>query len=84
MKQLGLITTELPKTKITNQRQYVLSLFLEEINKARVGTKYQPLRPAVLGVKLAHIKTRELYEFYSVCKQANCFSKKFWFELKPR
>lgn len=72
------------KTKISNERQYVLSMFVEEINKARQSTKYKPLPPSAIAVKLSHIKTKELYEFYSVCKDANCFSKKFWFELKPR
>ena len=73
-------------SKITNERQDVLSQFLEEINKERLGTKYKPLTGRGLAIKVSHIPTKDLYYFMSVCKdyknRQGSFSKCFFGSLK--
>jgi len=73
---------EVKKTKITNERQYILSLFEEEVNKAREKAGYKPLSSKALAVKLGHLSTEDLKVFHSQCKNANNFNKYFWWALK--
>lgn len=79
------------KSKISNERQYVLSMFVEELNKT-AGTKYkvgndwkivQKVDPKFIAFKLSHIKMADLYSFLSQCRQSKSgFSKCFWGCLK--
>lgn len=68
MKQIKDLIIEKEDSKITNKRQYVLSLILEEINKERAGTKWKPITPAYLGVKLSHLSEFDLWHMLSVGK----------------
>lgn len=72
--------------KSNSKRAYLLSQFLEVINQEREGTKYKPLTPKLLGIKLAHLSTSDLFWFYSTCydykKRQGSFSKCFFGSLK--
>ena len=72
------------KSGITNERQYIISLFEKELNKDRTG-KYKPLTPAFIGVKMAQAglkTTGSLRAFHDECKRAPHFGKFFWWSLK--
>jgi len=71
------------KKTITNERQYILSQFVDEINKERVGTKWKPVTGRAVAMKLSLLKTnQELYQFLSECKdyrnRNGSFSKRFF------
>lgn len=77
---------KIEKPKALSERSELLSLFLEEINKERKGTKYQPVTPKFLAIKLSHIPTKDLYYLKSICldskNRTGSFSKCFFGSLK--
>lgn len=82
--------SEKPKKKINSERAYVISMFVEELNKI-AGTKYKvgkewkivkEVKPAFVAWKLSHLKLVDLYSFLSQCRQAKIFSKCFYGCLK--
>jgi hypothetical protein len=82
------------KTKIVNERQYVISLIVEEINKERpctykVNGKKRTLgliTPRAIAVKISHIPTNDLYYMLSQGKDyknsQGSFNKYFWGSIK--
>lgn len=77
------LNVNIAKSKITNERQYVLSLFVEEINKERIGTKFKPITGRAVAMKVSLLKTNyDLYAFLSICKdyknRHGSFGKRFW------
>lgn len=79
------------KSKISNERQYVISQFVERLN-VNVGKKYkvgevwkvqQEIKPAFIAFKLSHLSMSDLYYLLSTCKDSKCgFEKCFWGCLK--
>ena len=52
------------KSKIKTERQFIVSEFVDEINKERLGTKYRQVGGREVAVKLSHLKSnRDLYDF---------------------
>ncbi|SRR3990167_4632545 len=88
--QVKKIKIEIPqkKNKSGSARAFLVSQFLEEINKSRGS--YPPLTPARLASLLAPLKTMEdLRWFYDACWQEDKITRKkffnpkyFWFSLK--
>ena len=77
------------QTKIRSERAFVLSQFLEEINKERLGTKFKPMTGRAVAIKLSHLKDNgTLYYFLSTCRdyknRHGSFSKYFFGALKIR
>jgi len=79
------------KSKITNKRQSIIKMFVDEINKGRRGTQWKPLtkigirKLAILLGRHPMLKTDDqLYEFYSLCKQSKSFSGKCYGTLNPK
>lgn len=77
------VIPEFKKPKITNERQAVIKEFVDEINKERIGTKWKPITPKAVAIKLGMLKsTRELYEFLSECRdyknRNGSFGKRFF------
>jgi hypothetical protein len=69
------------RPKIRNERQYVISLFVERLNNERGNLK--PLSPTFIAFKMSHLKIPDLYFFLKQCEQANCgFSPCWWGSLK--
>lgn len=85
---------EIIKSKIVNERQYVISLFVEEINKERpcsykVNGKKKTLgliAPRAVAIKVSHIPTKDLYFVLSEGKdyknRHGSFSKYFFGSIK--
>lgn len=87
----GMERIELPKkiNKSGSARAFLVSQFLEELNKDRDGVRFKKLTPQALGVKLAHLKLEDLRWFWDECHQEDKMtkkkifnSKKFWWKLK--
>lgn len=77
------------KPKIRSERAHIVSIFVDEINKEREGTKYKPVTGRGMAIKLSVFKTNEeLYEFLSICrdfkKRHGSFSKRFFGGFKPQ
>lgn len=80
------------KSKMTNERQYAVKKFVDELNKG-VGEKYKkgekwfkvkPVNATWIAVKLSHLNVEELYAYFSMCKSSRSgFSKCFYGALKP-
>lgn len=51
--------------RITSERAEIIRQILAKINAERQGTKYKQMKPAYLGVKLAHIPTKDLYYLHT-------------------
>ena len=69
-------------SKITNERQYLVSLFVEELNASRGS--YKALKAGFIASRMGHIKTRELHQFYKQCERSDNFSKVWWWALRPQ
>lgn len=69
------------KTNITSERQLILKDFLDTLNIYR-KPPYKPLTPARLGNMMRFMTISQMKQFYSECKQANHFSKYFWWKFK--
>ena len=88
MQHLSLIQPIATKFKGNNKRQFVLSLIKEEIDNERIGTKYKPVYPKALAVKVAHLKIPDLEYMHSICKdyktRKGSYSKCFFGALKNK
>ena len=73
-------------SKINNERQEILSQFVEAINTERIDTKFKPIQSRAVAIKLGHVKTKDLWSFYSQCKdykaKKGSFSRCFFGALK--
>lgn len=73
------------KTKIVNERQDLIKQFLDRINGERIGTPYKQMTARGVAIKVAHIKTNELYSFYKKCEEyKGDFSKCFFGILRVK
>jgi hypothetical protein len=60
-----------------------MQYFREKLNRSRVRDGLPELTMPRMGKILEAIPTKDLYYLKSVCDNANDFSKKFWWEIKP-
>lgn len=75
------------KKRFKTERHYILSEFVDNINKERIGTKYKLVTGRFIAIKLSHLKDNgTLYYFLSICKdyknRQGSFSKCFFGSLK--
>jgi hypothetical protein len=71
------------KSTITNQRQEMIKRFLDKINADRKGTKFKQMTARGVAMKLAYVKTSELYNFFKTCENYKGeFSKCFFGALR--
>lgn len=88
LKQVATIERKLKINKSNSARAFLISQFLEEINKDRDGVKYKKLTPQAIGVKLSHLKLEDLRWFWDACWQEDKTRKKkfnskyYWWKLK--
>ncbi len=72
------------------ERGELMKYFMNKLNRTRAGDGLPPLTMARMGRLLIAIPTADLYYLKSICDDADkrggavAFSKKFWWELKPR
>jgi len=73
------------KSKITNQRQEIIKMFLDRLNASREASGFKPLTPAFVGVRLRFLKScSELRQFYGYCDEAKNFSSTWWWATNPK
>lgn len=76
------------KKEQKTERGELMRYFLEKLNQSRAKDGLAPLTMPRMGRVLVAIPTRDLYFLKSVCDDAeargNSFSKKFWWEVKPK
>ena len=69
-----------------NERGELLKEITNEINKERIGTKWKQTTISLIGIKLAHIPTKDLYAIISMGKdyknRNGSFSKYLFGSLK--
>lgn len=63
----------------SNQRRDLLRKF-----QARLNEGEYKITGRGLAMKLAHVKTEFLYDFFKDCENANNFSKYFYYSLKVK
>ena len=76
------------KAVCLHERNLVLKDILDIINNERVNTKYKKYSGKLLGIKLAHVQTKDLYYILSVGKDYKArhgsFSKYLFGSLKVK
>ena len=79
------------KKERATERGELMKYFMEQLNMSRrrdarlpAGRVLPPLTMPRMGRLLVAIPTKDLYYLRSVCDQAKDFSKKFWWEIKPK
>lgn len=83
MKHIGSqLKKSLQKTTET-ERGELMRYFMQELNSARARDGLGPLSMGRMGKLLQGIPTKDLYYLKRVCEDAQNFSKKFWWEIKP-
>jgi hypothetical protein len=68
----------------TTERGDLMTFFMDRLNAARVRDGLGKLTMPRMGRILEKIPTKDLYYLQTVCMQAKDFSKKFWWEIKPK
>ena len=61
-----------------------MEYFCTNLNRARARDGLPVLTMPRMGRLLVAIPTKDLYYLKSVCDKAPDFSKKFWWEIKPK
>lgn len=85
MEHISAHIAETPRKKErATERGEMMQYFMEKLNRARVRDGIAPLSMPRMGKILQFIPTKDLYYLKSVCDAANDFSKKFWWEVKPK
>jgi len=77
-------TTGRSKRDRATERGELMKYFMENLNVSRRRDGLPPLTMPRMGRLLVAIPTKDLYYLRSVCDQAKDFSKKFWWEIKPK
>ena len=78
------IKKELKRKDRASERGELMEYFMLKLNISRVQDGLVPLTMGRMGKILEAIPTKDLYYLKSVCDQAKNFSKKFWWEIKPK
>ncbi|MDO8518426.1 MAG: hypothetical protein Q7S26_04015 [bacterium] len=92
------ISGKVGKKERVTERGELMEYFRTQLNRARArdaclalptgrqaaGRALPPLSMPRIGRLLVAIPTKDLYYLKSVCDQAPDFSKKFWWEIKPK
>lgn len=71
------------KKKSTSERAELIGWFTDELNKTRGQGGFRKLSYSVIGIKLSHIPTEDLYYLQSQMKNVKNSSAYFWWSLRP-
>lgn len=66
------------------ERGELMKYFCERLNAERIVDGYPKVAMGRMGKLLQEIPTKDLYYLKRVCDDSQNFSKKFWWELKPK
>ncbi len=85
MEKIDLSKYALPvkKSKITNERQFVIQEFLERLNQDR-KPPYKKLTAGFVASKMSMLSLSQLKIFLGDCKYAKNFSKYWWWSINPK
>jgi len=84
MKHIGThLKRRMAKARVT-ERGELMEYFCEKLNKSRIRDGLPAISMGRMGKMLEKIPTKDLYYLKRVCDDAGNFSKKFWWELKPK
>lgn len=83
MKSISEYTLQpIPKTKINSRRSFVISQFLEELNR----DNSKPYKPSYIAFKLSHLKIPDMEYLWSTCndykRRGGIFAKCMFGSLK--
>jgi acyl-CoA hydrolase len=74
-------------TKARNERDEILDLFIERLNKDRISNGFKPMSSGIYAIKMAQagIKTlADLKWFYGYLSDAKSFSATWWWYVKEK
>jgi hypothetical protein len=78
------ISKSATKKERSTERGELMRYFMETLNRTRARDGLPPLTMPRMGRVLQVIPTKDLYYLKRVCEDSKDFSKKFWWELKPK
>jgi len=78
------LSVKAKKKERATERGELMQYFMEKLNRDRIRDGIAPLSMPRMGKILQVIPTKDLYYLKSVCDQSQNFSKKFWWEVKPK
>lgn len=90
MEHIGKHLDDKKKKEKQTERGELMKYFMERLNPGRAHDGLPPLSMPRMGRLLVAIPTKDLYYLKSVCEDAaarggmGAFSKKFWWEIKPK
>ncbi len=88
MEHIGRSMERKKEAERKTERGELMRYFLEHLNPGRIKDGLPPLTMGRMGRLLVAIPTRDLYFLKSVCddvaSRGGSFSKKFWWEIKPK
>lgn len=70
--------------RFNSQRAELIETIISRINKERVGTKWKPLSPIAVAIKLKGVKTGRLVGFVKECSDSKSFGACFFGQLKKK
>ena len=82
-KHMETLSARSKKEKVT-ERGELMEYLMERLNESRRRDHIPPLTMPRMGRLLVAIPTKDLYYLRSVCERSKNFSKKFWWEIKPK
>ncbi len=87
MRPISLLLPELSvadcRPRIRNERQYVVSLFVEKLAHIK-DKKGKPFTTSYYAFMMSHLSIPELYSFYKQCEKGDVFAKVWFGALKER
>lgn len=70
-----------------SERDELISKFVEKINLGRIGTRWRPIKPGVVAIRLANSGLKaasDLHWFFQECERAPNFSATFFSRTDPK
>ena len=84
MRHIGSNLTRRQQVLKVTERGELMRYFCGQLNPSRERDGLPTIAMGRMGKLLQNIPTKDLYYLKRVCDEAGNFSKKFWWELKPK
>ncbi len=84
MQKVTTLLKPIKRTKLTSQRQLIIKDCLDRINAERQGTKYKPMTPRTLAIKLGHLTTEDIKFHHAQCCKVKNYGRLFFGLIKNR
>jgi hypothetical protein len=68
----------------SNERAELIKPFVERVNRSREEAGYKPYTPAVFGIRMSHIKTEDLHQFYKDLSKGRNFTALWEWYTNPK